>query len=95
MKIHELLSDNRKWIRRKSAADKYGYSVEPTSPQAVCWCLSGAIEKCYLGTAENTHIRVVIIEYLQRKLNWTSPLWLYNDAVSYEKIKELVDELDI
>lgn len=47
MKITEVLSDESKWARNTLARDKYLAAVDPTDALAVCWCLDGAIDKCY------------------------------------------------
>lgn len=47
MKVCELLSGPEKWTQGVPAMDAAGDLVLPTDPRACCWCLRGAIERCY------------------------------------------------
>lgn len=47
MTVKDLLSDKSKWIKRASARDIFGHDVSPRYEGAICWCLEGAIRKCY------------------------------------------------
>jgi hypothetical protein len=47
MKIKELLTDESKWTQETLAKNENGERVSPTQSDAVCWCLVGAIYKCY------------------------------------------------
>jgi hypothetical protein len=47
MKAYELLSDSSKWTKGAGARDNDGIRCSPASPDAVCWCLFGAITRCY------------------------------------------------
>ena len=93
MKLTELLSDKSKWTTKAWARDAEGTPCLISSESAVCFCLSGAISRCYkdnpfvLGTAIGTAISLVP--------NITD----FNDTSSYEevfavakKIEDAVDE---
>ena len=41
----ELLKDPKNWTQGKSARDVNSVPCEPSSPQATCWCLTGAAYK--------------------------------------------------
>lgn len=45
--VLDLLSDASKWTQNASARDAQGKSVHPTAIEAVCWCVIGAVAKCY------------------------------------------------
>lgn len=47
MKVRELLSDESKWTKGYYARDKYLHLVSYDDPQAVKFCLMGALDKCY------------------------------------------------
>ena len=47
MTVAELLDSPEKWTRKISARDENGDYVEYDSAWAVCWCLDGAIARCY------------------------------------------------
>lgn len=50
MKIRELLSAPSKWTRHKLARNRDGVPCPPDSIHACCWCISGAVLKCYEST---------------------------------------------
>jgi len=47
MKIQELYTDESRWCRANYAQRDDGFPVMSLSPDAVCWCLAGAICYCY------------------------------------------------
>lgn len=47
MKIYELLEKPESWTQGVSARDKNGKYTATSSKDAVCWCLAGAIMRCY------------------------------------------------
>jgi len=44
VKVRELLSNPEHWTKHALAKDKNMGKVYPKDPNAVCWCLVGAIE---------------------------------------------------
>lgn len=46
--VRELLSDEKRWTQGQEARDVSGDGVPPTSKDAVCWCLLGALYKSAL-----------------------------------------------
>jgi hypothetical protein len=47
MKPSELLADPVSWTKETLARDVEGKPCESDSIKAVCWCLVGAVERCY------------------------------------------------
>jgi hypothetical protein len=47
MKVSELLDTPDKWTQWWFARDKGGRAVEANDPEAVCYCLMGAVKRCY------------------------------------------------
>ncbi len=45
-KARELIADPNRWTTEVHSRDSAGRPVHPTSGQASCWCISGAIWKC-------------------------------------------------
>lgn len=60
------LANPKAWIKGSLARDKSGRQVNPVSPDAVCWCLIGAMHSvntgspsgCVVGTEAYDAIRV-------------------------------------
>ena len=90
MKVKELLTDETKWTKRVFARTAGGFRVSPTNKDATCWCLLGAIERCYPGS-QYCAIRDKVIGFLQY------PISLWNDSPNrtFKDVKNLVTELDI
>jgi hypothetical protein len=57
MKVQELLTDESKWTRRAYARNRWGHVTGVRENDAVCWCLFGAVEKCYGWTVEGLRAR--------------------------------------
>lgn len=47
MKIQTLFRRTSAWTQNEMARDADGLDVDPRDPDATCFCLSGAIERCY------------------------------------------------
>lgn len=95
MKVHELLNDSSKWTKKASARNIQKESVPAHSSLAVCWCLLGAIDKCYENTDEdNTYLltKAIVKELGFNNLHDTAH---FNDSHTFEEVKALVLKHDI
>ena len=45
IKAKAVIADPKHWTQGWYAQDANGYSTEPSTPNAVCWCSVGALEK--------------------------------------------------
>ena len=93
MKAHELLADPKHWTKRAYARDKDGQSVSAHSDEAVCWCVLGAIIKCYgyLECPESRIVRTGLIEKYKHGM-----ITNFNDIeASHEQVVSLLKELDV
>lgn len=103
MKIKDFLDTPEKWTKGNIAKTVEGEPASPHNPEAVCWCLSGLIVKCYSSPNEDIipyskfyKIRNKITEYLG--VTRGSAEWIrWNDAPerTFEEVKNLVEKLDI
>ena len=92
MKIKELFSDSSKWTKGACAKTKHYTACLPTNPSAVCWCLAGALRKCYGESGESmSKIRLRIL----RSLGADYIVWNDDPTRTFEEVKALVEELDI
>lgn len=89
MKVYELLDTPEKWTQSVYAMDSRGRVVEPADEAAVCWCLSGALQRCYGETGSTQYALVA------DRLPLTIPAW--NDFMgrTYEDVIALAKDLDI
>ncbi len=92
MKIKELLVDSSKWTKGVFARDNDGIAVATHNPNARCWCLVGAIAKCYNIFTDTKYAEIFnkIKLEVEHPSNW-------NDAPerTFAEVKELVERLDI
>ena len=91
MKIYELLNEPSKWTRYTGARDMRGNKISISSPDAVCWCLMGAVHKCYNLEEQE--------EILDKISNYLKPIiitdWNDNCLRTFEEVKSLCLALDI
>jgi hypothetical protein len=100
MKIKELLVSEDKWARKGFAFDKDDRMVFGASPDAVKWCLLGAVGKCYQG-AEGEAVRELLTAELTTKdtpehdLPGSISQWNDNPKTTFADVRKLVEKLDI
>lgn len=91
MKIKELLSDNTKWCKKHCALDINGLPTESSSPEAVCWCLFGAMRKCYGRDDKFGEIWVTI----ESAIGQSATHWNDYQNRTFADVKALVERLDV
>lgn len=73
MTIAELFSTRKQWIRGYYAAVKHAgglhYKCRVDSTEAQCWCLSGAVMKCYPKPAQQRRVYNKLRKAID-KLGW-------------------------
>ena len=97
MKAHELINTREKWTTGTLARDKEEQKVEYDSPQAVCWCMWGAICKLYPFIKKNgeyNYERAQINKKIELATQGLSP-GNWNDSSTYEQVFNLLKKLDI
>lgn len=90
MKIRELLSAPSRWIKRDLARDVDGNQVHPIAAESVCWCLIGAVVRCYRESEQ-----VAIIKKIQAGVGMFGSDWQDAPERTFEEVRQLVEELDI
>lgn len=91
MKVHELLSDERKWTRGARGRDADNKSVGALSKKAVKWCANGAIEACY--RTEWKQITRTFREVVKARYGVT--VSHLNDGYGYAEVLSLFKELNL
>jgi len=87
MTIQELLTDETKWTQSAYARLASGEPCSSVHPEAVCWCLIGAVNRCYGGpdilSASSPHYdqRRTIEQRLRAAIEQTDPA-RYGDPAS-------------
>lgn len=95
MKVHKLLSSPDRWTQGVYARTAEGEECRINDEKAVCWCIYGAINKCYSvpGDREKAYERV----RLALPEGEGGLVSIFNDAPerTYEEVYTLVKELDV
>lgn len=93
MKAYELLDSPEKWTQKIWAKDSLGDPCMWNQPSACCWCLHGAVSRCY---QHDWPLCEIMLDTLVGKIPGKD-LWGWNDAPerTYEEVVGLLRELDI
>ena len=97
LKIQDLLSDQSKWTQGVYARDKSGNPILPNDLAATCWCLEGAIMKCYAAEEQYTIIKRIANFLFKGFPKWEAGLPYWNDDPNrtFKEIRFIVELLDI
>lgn len=97
MKAYELLSSKEKWAKRAYAYDEKGAPCDPRDEKAVCFCLLGAIDRCYGKTPMRVRSKDIFLGVLEKLKNKVGNVPHWNDAEerTYEEVVAVLKELDI
>lgn len=88
MEAWQLLAQGKeKWTTVYTSRDKNGVVTSVLSPNAVCWCMLGAIEKCYNNSKQP------ILSRMYDSIPTSIGIW--NDTHTYEEVVAKLKELDI
>lgn len=102
MTVQELLSDESKWTKGTFARDENNCNIDPYSKGAICWCIKGAIMRCYEGDDEywhaNNEIRAAIakLKYFDKPtININIMGFNDNPNTTFADIRRVIEEADI
>lgn len=106
--VRKLIADPEYWTQGAMARDRVGRDVDEVSPDAVCWCLGGAInnvyEDLYHGLTERCNMIIASLTRMKvsEKLSQLaygyntdypmSSLTHFNDTHSHSEVLELLDQ---
>ncbi len=95
MKIKELLNDKTKWCQQHAAVDHNDNPTCPRGPDAVRWCLIGALLKC--DPAEDSAVLEKLQSTIQQITGKYGGVIGYNDAPTtrFEDIQHLLQLADV
>lgn len=95
MKVKDLLTDEKKWIKKYQAVDNFGKDVSIFDTRACKWCLYGAVIKCY-GAGDRGFINVYKVLFkIRREIGCAITTWNDSTERKFDDIKRLVEKLDI
>ena len=89
MKAYELLADAKNWTRGTSARDAQGNETGALSEDATCWCIYGAITKCYINEGTHIPLKAVTMNVPESLVS------MFNDSHTHEEVVALLKSLDV
>jgi hypothetical protein len=88
----QLLSKHQRWTRHGLALDAKGKPCEPISPQAVRWCMMGALAKCAHDASKNASRAYLLGLDIARKSH-DAPLHLLNQTCDFHQVRAAMQRL--
>src|ERR1041385_7240864 len=106
MKAFELLDNPSKLIKDAYAKDARGYHCNINENSATCWCVIGAISKCYTDRKEYINAIYKLEKYINSLTAWAGISQIewkpenrsivgWNYANDYTTVVNTLKELDI
>ena len=96
MKVRELLTTEDKWTKDAFARRKDGKKTSVIDCEAVQWCLTGAIEKCYYRPEWENIVKIrEITEKVVRFLRMEIPDWNDKPERTFLEVRRVIEKLDI
>ena len=96
MKMHELLVYRRHWTQGTLAREVDGTPCTYRSESACCWCLTGALRKCYpvfwgAALVEQTLLKYISKNYVAMDIAG----WNDDPSRTFDQVREMLVELDV
>jgi hypothetical protein len=96
MKAHELLNDATKWTQGAFARNVEGKLCNPEDAAATCFCIAGAVRRCYQDWVEYSIKQERIHDAVEKISGGLSPMgWNDYNGTTFEDVRNLLIELDI
>lgn len=91
-RVKRLLDSPYKWTKGADARTKDGDSVVQSHPDAVCWCLSGAIMHCYGPDG----CAAIVLEMVKVQVKRAAVfLWNDCDERKFDDVVKLMEDLNL
>ena len=71
----KLIEDKRRWTHGALARDARGSRVEASDPQAVRWCVAGALEKVTSSWSEQERAEELLTESVGQGVTFINDTW--------------------
>ena len=94
MTLQELFADKSKWTKHHFALDASGAKCDITADEAVCWCVMGALAKCYINTSEHNKAIDRILKVLKGRHVYIAE-WNDDPTTTIEDIRQVVKEANV
>jgi hypothetical protein len=98
-KVKTLLADPKRWCKGYYAVDSNGKISTPLNPEAVCWCLSGAVKKIYTSLDSLNAIHRKLRDSVEKlyPLRFAGNIIAFNDAqeTTYKDIMKVLKDANV
>ena len=95
MKVSELLADESKWCQGAFARDAHAEVRASWHREANCWCLLGAVNKCYSDDLdENRNAKELLKSHIQN-LHGHNDVSVFNDTATFDQVREVIMAADV
>jgi len=99
MKVSQFLNETN-WTQGAAARNQSGEPVAPGSPDATCFCLLGAMRRCYPGYTfdfESAMLRITHAIHRRVKYSVFIPVQDFNDQPgrTFDEIAEVIREAQV
>jgi hypothetical protein len=99
MKILELLDAPEKWTKKTAARGASGSPLPPDSDQACCWCILGALQKCYPKGPADVEVEVLLkaIEKIFPRTGTLGLITRFNDHpdTTFADVRAVLEEANV
>ncbi len=99
MKVSDLLTDASRWTQGAYGRDTNGAPMSIESPLAVCWCLVGALWRCYRTDVQGSSSDVIANDAERRVTTriGVMSMMAWNDAPdrTFADVHALIEALDL
>ena len=87
-----LISEPEHWIQGVYARDAQGLPTDWGSPEAVCWCVTGAILKAAAAIQEQSieHHALVMRSIKELMFGIDSNIYTFNDSHNHAEVLEMI-----
>jgi len=85
MKIYELLNKPKKWTQGTNARNISGDRVDANSKTAICWCINGAMLKCYQNAVDRRRVDRALRSEIELLTFWNDTTATYEDVIALTK----------
>jgi hypothetical protein len=93
--VLDLLRDPTHWTQRAYAKDADGNCVTSDDPSAVCWCIYGAINKCYPNDEDHKMVLRHKLREILCKEYGNPTIAEFNDTGTHANVVALLEQAQI
>lgn len=98
MKVKQLFSSEKRWVKHTYATDKNGAACGVQSDKAFSFCLDGALSRCYTPNGKYWDVRTLVDVAIKKMTRGRfSGVVRWNDYPrrTFKQVRKLIEDLNI